>query len=247
VSVSVSAGRDSTDGYEPVPVPVRAAGSGGGAVMFRRRSAQPSRRAVLHVQAAGDPAVPSDLARWFTERAFHFYLTGMRLPGQLAGRPGQAAAGARFGQAFADLDAACCHLREADGIDHLIVTAQDKGALAAALWTDRLQAGGPDGATADALILFGPVLPARPGLQLNIACPVLVLAQDAGAPGSASGRSWPLRSRRADPAPARLGSHVTWLQLPGPAARACDGRQAFFTELGRWLGAYMYGVRDQLL
>ncbi len=50
--------------------------------MVCRRSALPSRRAVLHVQAAGDPAVPADLVSWFTERAFHFYLAGLRLPGQ---------------------------------------------------------------------------------------------------------------------------------------------------------------------
>ncbi len=56
--------------------------------MFRRRSLQPSRRAVLHVQAAGDPAVPSDVADWFTERAFHFYLAGLRVPHRLTARPG---------------------------------------------------------------------------------------------------------------------------------------------------------------
>jgi alpha-beta hydrolase superfamily lysophospholipase len=247
--MSVNVSRDSADGYEPVPAPIRPVAAGGGAAMFRRRSALPSRRAVLHVQGAGDPAVPADLATWFTERAFHFYLAGLRLPGQLPGRAGQPgrAAGSRFEQAFADLDSACRHLREADGMDHLIVTAQDKGALAAALWTDRLQASGPAGATADALILFGPALPARPALQLSIACPVLVLSQDAGAPGLT--RSWPMRPRRPEAAPSRLGSHVTWLQMPGPGTRpgAGAGRQAFFDELGRWLGAYMYGVRDQLL
>jgi alpha-beta hydrolase superfamily lysophospholipase len=238
--------------------------------MVRRRSALPTRRAVLHVQAAGDPAVPSDLVTWFTERAFHFYLAGLRLPGQPAGRPGRggrpALAGRpgadRFGPAFADLDAACRLLRESDGVDHIIVTAQDKGALAAALWTDRLDAAGAPGSPADALILFGPAFGGRPALQLNIACPVLVLCAGPDAPGSALTRGWPLRPRRTEAAPASLGSHVTWLQLPEQASQpgagqpgagqpgagaACDARQAFFDELGRWLGAYMYGVRDQLL
>ena len=60
-------------GYEPVHVPGHVARVRGETAMFRRRSVQPTRRAVLHVQAAGDPAVPPDLASWYTERAFHFY------------------------------------------------------------------------------------------------------------------------------------------------------------------------------
>jgi hypothetical protein len=49
-----------------------------------------------------------------------------------------------------------------------------------------------------------------------------------------------LTSRAA--AAGRLGSHVNWLQLPEP------GGQAVFDELGRWLGAYMYGPGlDRLL
>jgi hypothetical protein len=63
---------------------------------------------------------------------------------------------------------------------------------------------------------------------------------------------WPLRRHRPGPAAAQLGSHVTWLQLPSADGRTeqAEGarRQLFFNELGRWLGAYMYGsVRDQLL
>jgi hypothetical protein len=42
----------------------------------------------------------------------------------------------------------------------------------------------------------------------------------------------------------QLGSHVTWLAL----ADADTDQRQFLTELGRWLGAYMYGsVLDQLL
>ena len=42
---------------------------------------------------------------------------------------------------------------------------------------------------------------------------------------------------------------MTWLRLPaGSALGSQAGGQQFFDELGRWLGAYMYGhVRDQLL
>jgi hypothetical protein len=45
---------------------------------------------------------------------------------------------------------------------------------------------------------------------------------------------------------------VTWLRLEegldGPERGPGDDRRRFFDELGRWLGAYMYGqVRDQLL
>lgn len=62
------------DGYEPVHLPGQVARVRGETAMFRRRSVQPTRRALLHVQAAGEPAVAPDLVSWYTERAFHFYL-----------------------------------------------------------------------------------------------------------------------------------------------------------------------------
>jgi len=215
--------------------------------MFRRRSLQPSRRAVLHIQAAGDPAVPSDVADWFTERAFHFYLAGLRVPNRVSARP----AARSLASACSDLDAACARLRQADGIGSVIVAAQGRGALAAALWSD----GRAGGSCADALVLYEPELPARPALKLSISCPVLVvtgLVQGGGARALRGAASyWPLRPRRPASAAAQLGSHVTWLHLPRPAGKgqAEDaGRRLFFDELGRWLGAYMYGqVRDQLL
>ena len=48
------------------------------------------------------------------------------------------------------------------------------------------------------------------------------------------------------------GPHVTWLWLPGgldsPERAGIADRRLLFDEMGRWLGAYMYGqVRDQLL
>lgn len=246
--VSISTSHAVVEGYEPVPAQGQGSSGRPQTAMVRRRSLQPSRRAVLHLQAAGDPAVPSGLGDWFTQRAFHFYLAGLRLPGGL-GLPGGLAlagglahsggrgAGRRLGSAFADLDAACALLRDADGIGHLIVAAQGRAALVVALWSHSrgdVLAGG----AADALILSEPALPARPVVNLSIPCPVLVLT---GPVSSGQVRSG-LRRRRPAAAIARLGSHVTWLQLPGP------GDQAIFDELGRWLGAYMYGTgRDQLL
>jgi hypothetical protein len=241
--VSVCAAHGTAEGFEPVPVLSTAEAEPGEVTMARRRSVLPSRRAVLHVQATGDRDVPPDLVSWFTERAFHFYyLAGVRLPGQRA-----AGRGRHLGQAFADLDAACRRLRETEGMDHIIVSGQDSGATAAALWTDRPD---PPAAPADALVLVGPAFGARPRMQLNIACPVLVLTDQ---PEARAGdqRGWRRRPRRPEPAPPRLGSHVTWLQLPDQSAGSADGagrgRQPFFDELGRWLGAYMYGMRDQLL
>jgi hypothetical protein len=79
-----------------------------------------------------------------------------------------------------------------------------------------------------------------------------LVVSDAGRAHGQGTSRWPLWQHRAASAAAQLGSHVTRLHLPeldgraGPADAA--GRQLFFDELGRWLGAYMYGsVRDQLL
>jgi hypothetical protein len=208
---------------------------------------------MLHVQAAGDPAVPADVADWFTERAFHFYLAGLRVPHRLSGRPGSRSVAA----ACTDLDAACAQLRQADGIGSVIVAAQGRGALATALWmSGRVSGDRPVGdCSADALVLYEPELPARP-MQLGISCPVLVVTgtmlSDADRARGQGISHWPLRQHRSAPVGAQLGSHVTWLHLPRAGKRTEHGegasRQLFFDELGRWLGAYMYGsVRDQLL
>jgi hypothetical protein len=210
-----------------------------GPALFRLRSAQPSRRAILHVQAAGDPVVPADLASWFTERACHFYLAGLR-------RARRAGAGA-----FGDLDAACARIRDEDGMEHVILSAQGPAALPAVLWCDRQRGGAPGSddwrrpgpsrlPSPDALILYQPVWPVRRHLRLSVDCPVLVLS---GPPA----RSPLLRVPRQAP---RLGGHVTWLQLPDLAdavKMAGPGRRAFLDELGRWLGAYMYGLADDQL
>jgi alpha-beta hydrolase superfamily lysophospholipase len=237
------AGERAIDGYDAVDLPARGSPQRSGTAMLRCRSAQPSRRAVLHVRASADPPVPDGLAAWYAERAFHFYLAGLRLPAQA---PVGARPAARYLRvAFTDLDAACAHLRQADGIASIIVSAQGRGAIAAALWRD----GRPD--AADALILHAPRPPAGASLALDIDCPVLVLADSAAGPASPARRRWPAGPRRAGPVDEsglRLGRHVTWLRRPAAAGPGADGQHGLFDELGRWLGAYMYGAeRDRLL
>jgi alpha-beta hydrolase superfamily lysophospholipase len=237
------------DGYEAVELPsdpvspVQPTGA-----FLRRASARPTRRAVLYLHCRGDSFVSDDLASWYTERGFHFYAADMRLPG----RPQRSVPGRRRGKArkacFAGLDAACAYLREAEGIDMLIVSAHAAGAVTAALWCDARR----DDRPADALILSSPAFSRRQRRPLDIACPVLMLLGpgETGAKPGKLGR-W-RRARRADRTVPRLGAHVTWLRLEdqpsdGATSGAPDRRQ-FFDEMGRWLGAYMYGqVRDQLL
>ena len=110
------------------------------------------------MQAAGDPVPPADLASWFTERAFHFYVASLRLPARAMRSARHAARDLR--PAFADLDAACTQLRQADGMASMIVTARGRAAVAAALWTDRRSPGEDWPLTrADALILSAPAWP----------------------------------------------------------------------------------------
>jgi hypothetical protein len=230
------------DEYEAValpPAPDVAAGSLGSAV-FLRRSARPSRRAVLHLHDLAGSFAPADLARWYNERGFHFYVTDLDLPEPLdsASRRKQA----RSARAcFGTLDSACRHLRESDGIDAIILSAEEEAAAPAALWCHARRAASP----VDALILsdpdFGRGLSRGLGGRLDIACPVLVISAGGGRNG---------RGKDA----VILGQHVTWLHLDdgppsiSPSAGAGAGRRRLFDEMGRWLGAYMYGkARDQLL
>src|ERR1700728_3996287 len=177
----MSAGGVATGGFEAVEIAGGPAAARREPAMSRRRSGQPSRRAVLHVQAAGDPAVPADLGAWYTERAFHFYLAGLRLPAQA---PVGARPEARYlAAAFAEVDAARAHLRQADGMASVMVSAQGRGAIAAALWTARPSA-------ADALILLAPQLAAGTSLTLEIDCPVLVLCDPAAEAARPASRGW---------------------------------------------------------
>ncbi|HEX9064566.1 MAG TPA: hypothetical protein VF843_05635 [Streptosporangiaceae bacterium] len=227
------------DEYEAIALPAAPhldAGSLGSAV-FLRRSARPSRRAVLHLHDLAGSFAPADLASWYNERGFHFYVTDLDIsePFDAASRrrPGRTARAC-----FATLDAACRHLRETDGIDAIILSAQEQAAAPAAAWCHARRSANP----VDALILANPEFGRGPGRALDIACPVLVIAA-AGRPGGPTGR------RRRMAGAIRLGQHVTWLNVESrPGAGPGADRRRLFDEMGRWLGAYMYGkVRDQLL
>jgi hypothetical protein len=255
------------DGYEAVPVavpgqaaPDQAATpkaalhtvteSGGGGVILRRRSTLPTRRSVLYLHCARDIFVPEDLVSWYTERGFHFYVADLRPQERLERKGRQRGQGPGLDECFAGLDAACGHLRDSEGIDMILVSAHAADALTAALWCDARR----DAGLADALILSAPAFGRRLRRGLDITCPVLVLSPTvaAEAQGGSAGRLSARRRRRNDPAATRLGPHVTWLRLEdgleGHAPGASADRRQFFDEMGRWLGAYMYGkVRDQLL
>jgi Serine aminopeptidase, S33 len=240
------------DGYEAVQLPPDPViTSGLSAAMLCRRSARPSRRAVLYLHCGRDTFVPQDLASWYTERGFHFYVADLRTGGQ-RDRP---AGGKRKGKVkglkacFAGLDSACRYLRKADGIDAVIVGAHGTGALAAALWCHERRESAPS----DALVLSSPAFGRRLRRGLDIACPVLVISAS-GEPdsqGGAAGRAGKGPRDMAGTGAVRLGPHVTWLRIGdglGSEVSSADDRRRFFDEMGRWLGAYMYGrVRDQLL
>jgi len=209
--------------------------------VFVRRSARPSRRAVLHVHEIADSLAPADLVRWYNERGFHFYLTdvGLRQPAQ-AGRRGSARAQP---PAFSALDAACAHLREKDGIDAIILSADGSTALSAAQWCDARSGSHK----VDALILSSPEF-GRERVRLDIRCPVLVISPDGPSRGA--------RRDRRGAESVRLGQHVTWLRIDAlgepsaaaPPVGSAPSSRRLFEEMGRWLGAYMYGqLRDQFL
>ena len=245
------------DGYEVVADPARLdqarlhplTESDAHGLILRRRSTLPTRRCVLHLHCDRDTFVPEDLVSWYTERGFHFYVADLRPQQGLERAARQRGLGPGRGECFAGLDGASRQLRDAEGLDMIIVSAHGADALTAALWCDARR----DAGLADALILSSPALGRRPRRALDIACPVLVMspAADTEAQSSPPGPLARLR-RISDAATVRLGAHVTWLRLTegldGQACGAGADRRRFFDELGRWLGAYMYGkVRDQLL
>ena len=267
------------EGYEAVALPLlleEPSGTHGldGAVL-RRRSARPTKRAVIYLHCMNDAFVPADLASWYTERGFHFYVADLRRLDD-PGRPAAENHAEELGEYLACLDTAVRHVREADGIETVVLCAHASGAIIAALWCHARRASQP----ADALILASPSLRGgswlartvgrrltvpsrrtRPLLAvarrrvrrgLDISCPVLVLcpSEDWDAPGGTGGRlALPGTGARAT---IRLGAHVTWLRLdgaqPGQALPGGAARRLVFDELARWLSAYLSGeIRDQLL
>ncbi len=266
-------------GYEAVALPLlreEPSGTHGldGAVL-RRRSARPTKRAVIYLHCMSDSFVPADLARWYTDRGFHFYVADLRRLGD-PGRPAAQTQADELGEYLACLDTAVGHVREADGIETVVLCAHAAGAIIAALWCHARRASQP----VDALVLASPAfgngrwlartvgrrvtVPSRrtPPLLtvarhrvrrgLDISCPVLVLSpsEDWDAPGPSSGRlGLPVARGKAT---MRLGAHVTWLRLdgaqPGQALPGGAARKLVFDELARWLSAYLSGqIRDQLL
>lgn len=239
------------------------------AAVLRRRSARPTKRAVIYLHCMHDTFVPADLAAWYTDRGFHFYVADLRRLDGPARPPAESRA-AGLGEYFACLDTAERHVRDADGIETMVLCAHGAGALIAALWCHARRGSQP----ADALILStpefgvpgswlaravaggaaaGPVRrppPLLAGAQrrlrrgLDIGCPVLVMCPSEGwnAPGGTSGLL-ALRASIGGKATMRLGPHVTWLKLegglPGQVLPAGPDRERFFDELGRWLGAYL--------
>ncbi len=220
-------GAGAADEYEAVALPVRSDRS----AVFVRRSARPTRRAVLHLHELSDSLAPDDLVRWYNERGFHFYLTDVAAA-DLA-PPGRRRPAGPHPSAFGALDAACGYLQDTDGIDAIILSAQGPTALAAAQWCDARPVSRP----VEAVILSNPDF-GRDRIRLDITCPVLVI--------SAARPRRDTRRARTSREPVRLGQHVTWLQID--ADGSAPQRRRLFDEMGRWLGAYMYGqVRDQLL
>jgi hypothetical protein len=261
------------NGYEAIDLPSDSADSEDlGATILRRRSALPSRRAVLYLRCPGDSFVPEDLVTWYTARGFHFYVADLRPPGhqdERAGSRRRSQSGKALRASFARLDASSAYLREVDGVDSLIISGHAAGAVTAALWCDARR----DDKLADVLILIKPAFGRRQRKPLGIPCPVLIISgagASAGDPGEdAPPPAVPGGGRGKTPG---LGAHVTLLHLVASAPDGADGagpgqagrtgkdgiagradqgaadRRRFFDEMGRWMGAYMYGqVRDQLL
>ena len=164
------------EGYETVPLLIPGAvgdADGNGVAVLRRRTARPSKRAVVYVHCLGDSFVPAELVSWYTSRGFHFYAADLRAVG--SGGAAAAAAGNRaageLGRCFAYLDAAVTDLRASDAIETVVVSAHTAGAVVAALWCHARRGSRP----VDALILASPELgngrpwPGRPGRRRQVA------------------------------------------------------------------------------
>lgn len=245
--MSLAAHDDSSaGGYETVLLPLRrrsvpGAGTANAAIL-RRRSVRPSKRAVLYVHCLGDSPAPPELAAWYLDRGFDFYvadLRGVGGAGQPGGPRGDGAAAEELAGCFTLLDAAVAHQRNADAIGSVLLSAHGAGALIAALWSHARRGSGP----VNALVLASPEFssggrrPARPGAcdqgqprvrpllagaqrrlrrGLDIACPVLVMCPaDGWDTPSGPGGLLGFRRLLRGRATTHLGAHVTWMKLEG--------------------------------
>src|ERR1039457_3036020 len=70
------------EGYEEVALPLfhgePQAAPGRSAAVLRRRSIRRSKRAVIYLHCMHVPFPPADLACWYTDRGFHFYVADLR-------------------------------------------------------------------------------------------------------------------------------------------------------------------------
>ena len=128
---------DAAEGYEAVALPLLLEDPSGahgldGAVL-RRRSARPTKRAVIYLHCMTDSFVPADLASWYTERGFHFYVADLRRLGD-PDRPARENQAEELGEYLACLDTAVQHVRDEDGIETVVLCAHAAGAVIAALW-----------------------------------------------------------------------------------------------------------------
>jgi hypothetical protein len=276
--MSLSTAQDARGhGYQAVPLPRRPGDESVLVAQLARRACpRPSRRAVLYVHCLADPQVQPDLAGWYLQRGFHFYVADIR-----AARP--RSRDATLAEYFSCLDAAMRQVRQAEGNRVVLVSAHRAGAVIAALWCHARRAAGP----AEALIMADPDF----GPSQHWLYRLLAVGQPAAASGprgtaagtadaarlpevlpqaqrklrrgldiscpvlvlspSAVNVTVPGARYRAAP-PARLGAHVTSLRLasapPGLARPDRAARRCRYDELSRWLGAYVSAdVRDQLL
>src|SRR5262245_10854249 len=187
------------DEYEAVALPPgpQMADSSMGSAVFLRRSARPSRRAVLHLHDLRGSFAPADLARWYNERGFHFYVTDLDARDSPAPRR-RLARTAQDG--FLALDAARAYLLQVAGIDAIILSGGGRAAGIAARWCDARRGVRP----VDALILSDPEFGRARRRRMNIGCPVLVIS-------AADGQAAEASLGRAEHGDLRLGQHVTWL------------------------------------
>src|SRR5258708_33391720 len=107
------------EGYEEVTLPFfhdEPQGTQGlNAAVLRRRSARPTKRAVIYLHCMHDAFVPAELAAWYTDRGFHFYVADLRTLGG-PGRPAAESRAEGLGEFFACLDTAERHVRDTGGV-----------------------------------------------------------------------------------------------------------------------------------